>query len=166
MNQSITPIKTSSYSIIVKVFGRRVGHQTLKTKLLALWKPIEDLLLIDLGCDFYLIKLQNEENMFKAVHNGPWFILNYFLAVQKRKPKFIASNTQLTYTSIWFRLLELPTEFYDFEIRQLIGEKIGSMVKMDTCTSTTTSGRYARICIEVPIEIPLKTHIYIGTHRQ
>nr|XP_016436248.1 PREDICTED: uncharacterized protein LOC107762406 [Nicotiana tabacum] len=27
-------------------------------------------------------------------------------------------------------------------------------------------GRYARICIEVPLEKPLKTHVHIGTHKQ
>lgn len=37
------------YSIIVKVFGRKVGHLTLKQKLQELWKPSESLSLIDLG---------------------------------------------------------------------------------------------------------------------
>lgn len=56
------------YSVIIKVFGRKI---TLHTKLLALWNPTEDLPLIDLGSDFFLIKFQNEENMFKALHEAP-----------------------------------------------------------------------------------------------
>lgn len=37
---------------------------------------------------------------------------------------------------------------------------------VDTCTSSTTRGRYARICVEVPLDQPLKTHVYFGNHRQ
>lgn len=39
------------YSIIVKVFGRKMGHLALKQKLQTLWKPMESLSLIDLGND-------------------------------------------------------------------------------------------------------------------
>lgn len=51
--------------------------------------------------------------MLKAIHGGPWFILNHFLYVHKWEPKFIASATQLTYSAIWVRLPELPTENMD-----------------------------------------------------
>lgn len=71
------------FSVIVKVYGRKVGHQTLWAKLTALWKPTEELPLIDLGCDFYLVMFQKEENMLTALYNGPWFILNHFLSVRK-----------------------------------------------------------------------------------
>lgn len=47
-----------------------------------------------------------------------------------------------------------------------VGSKLGQLLKIDTCTSTTTRGRYARICIEVLLERPLKTHRNIGNHRQ
>lgn len=61
---------------------------------------------------------------------------------------------------------ELPTDFYDFKILQRVGSKIGSLRKIDTCTSATTRGKYARICIKVPLEKPLKTHVFIGNHQQ
>lgn len=71
-------------SVIVKVFGRKVGHQTLRTKLRSLWQPIENLPLIDLGLDFFLIKFQKEENMNN--HEGLWFIFNHFLSMRKWEP--------------------------------------------------------------------------------
>ncbi|XP_009802092.1 uncharacterized protein At4g02000-like [Nicotiana tabacum] len=135
-------------------------------KLMSLWKPTEALPLIDFGSDFFLIKFQREENMHKALHGGPWFILSHFLTVRGWEPKFKASSTQLTYSALWVRLPELPTEFYDLEIFGMIGSKLGRLLKIDTCTSSTTRGRYARIYIEVPLEKPLKTHLYIGNHRQ
>ncbi|XP_019250929.1 PREDICTED: uncharacterized protein LOC109229834 [Nicotiana attenuata] len=94
------------------------------------------------------------------------FILSHFLTIRRWEPKFKAFSTQLTYSAIWVRLPELPTEFYDLEILSRVGSKLGRLLKIDTCTSSTTRGRYARICIEVPLEKPLKTHLYLGNHRQ
>lgn len=77
-----------------------------------------------------------------------------------------ASNAQLTYSAVWIRLPELPTEVYDFDILQRVGSKIGTLLKIDTCTSATTRGRYACICIEVPLESPVKSYVFIDNHRQ
>uniref|UniRef100_A0A1U7WXE9 Uncharacterized protein LOC104228581 n=1 Tax=Nicotiana sylvestris TaxID=4096 RepID=A0A1U7WXE9_NICSY len=112
----------------IKVYGRKAGHLSLKQKLQTMWKPIESISLVDLGNEFFLIKYQKEENMNKALRNRPCFILNHFLS------------------------------FYDLEILQKVGNKLGKLLKIDTCTSTTSRGRYARICIEVPLEQPLKSH--------
>lgn len=49
------------YSVMVKLVGRRVGHQLLKEKLNNLWRPSEEIPLIDLGADFFLIKFKQEE---------------------------------------------------------------------------------------------------------
>ncbi|XP_019251424.1 PREDICTED: uncharacterized protein LOC109230374 [Nicotiana attenuata] len=153
------------YSIIVKVFGRKVSYLTLKQNLQQLWKPTEALALIDLGNDF-LIKYQKEESMTKSLHEGPWFVLGHFLSVRRYEPKFLVSSSKLTYTTIWSRLPELPTEFYDTQILQQVGNKLGKLLKIDTCTSSTLRGKYGRICIEVPLEQPLKSHVFIRNHRQ
>lgn len=138
----------------------------LKQKRFAQWKPIEEVPLIYLGSDFFLLKFQKEENMINALHDGPWFILNHFLSVRRWESKFLASKAQLTYSAIWIRLLELPTEFYDIEILQKLGSKVGKLLKIDACTSDTTRERYASLCIEVLLDKPLKFYIYIGTHKQ
>lgn len=88
-----------------------------------------------------------------------------FLYVRKWELKFIASATQLTYSAIWVRLPELPTEFYDQEILQKVGSNFGQLLKVDACTSTTTRERYVCICTEVHLEKTLKTHIHIGHHK-
>lgn len=77
---------------------------------------------------------------------------------------------RLHYTANILRPLSSCTritiEFYELEILNKIGSKLGQLLKVDTCTSSTTRGRYSRICIEVPLEKPPKTHIYIGNHKQ
>ncbi|KAH0776416.1 hypothetical protein KY290_007827 [Solanum tuberosum] len=67
-----------------------------------------------------------------------------------------ASEAIETKSAIWIRLLELPTEFYNQLIVLKIGRKLGKLVKMDVCTSEALRGRYARICVEVHIGVPVK----------
>lgn len=51
-------------------------------------------------------------------------------------------------------------------ILQKIGNLIGWLLKINTCTSDTLRGRYIRLCVEVPLEHSVKSHIYIGSHKQ
>lgn len=44
----------------------------------------EDLPVIGLGSNFFLIKFQKEENMNN--HEGLWFIFNHFLSMRKWEP--------------------------------------------------------------------------------
>ncbi|XP_019232190.1 PREDICTED: uncharacterized protein LOC109212916 [Nicotiana attenuata] len=104
------------YSIIIKVFKRKMPHHVLRSKLIELWKPSKQLIWIDLGWDFYIVKFSLEESMVKALHLGPWFISGNFLSVRKWEPKFVAQEATLTSTAIWIRLPQLPTEFYDQDI--------------------------------------------------
>lgn len=59
------------HSIIIKLFGKTIGHQLLKAKLQNLWRSSEPINLIDLGHAFFLIKFTHEENMLHALRDGP-----------------------------------------------------------------------------------------------
>ncbi|XP_009759259.2 uncharacterized protein [Nicotiana sylvestris] len=104
--------------------------------------------------------------MVKALHLGLWFISGNFLSVRKWEPKFVPQEATLTSTTIWIWLPQLPTEFYDQDILEKVGRKLGKLLKIDQCTSSTLRGRYARICIQVPLETPVETSIIIGDHKQ
>ncbi|KAH0683209.1 hypothetical protein KY290_021796 [Solanum tuberosum] len=86
--------------------------------------------------------------------------------MKRWQPNFVASEAIETYSSIWLRLPELPTEYYDHTILAKIGNKIGRLVETNVCTSATLRGRYARICVEVPLEKPVRSHIHIGNVKQ
>ncbi|KAH0633315.1 hypothetical protein KY284_036101 [Solanum tuberosum] len=68
------------------------------------------------------------------------------------------------HTAIWIRLPQLPIEFYGREILEKIRKKLGGLLKIDSCTSATLHGRYARICIQVSIGKPLQDDVQIGNH--
>lgn len=103
--------------------------------------------------------------MSTAIQKRPRFTNGAFLSVRKWHPNFVASTTTETYSAIRSRLPELLTE-YDHLILSKIDTKLGKLVKTDLCTSATLRGRYVRICIEVPLDTPVKNHIYIGSLNQ
>ncbi|XP_019257760.1 PREDICTED: uncharacterized protein LOC109235974 [Nicotiana attenuata] len=153
-------------SIIVKLVGKRMLHHYLKKKIQELWRPTEDFQLIDLGEAYYIIKFKRKENMDKAIQQGPWFINGHFLSITRWKPNFVATKEKVTNSAVWVRLPQLPTKFYDEKILEKIGNAIGRLLKIDVCTSTTLRGRYARLCVELPLEIPVQPFLYAGHHKQ
>lgn len=78
----------------------------------------------------------------------------------------MVTEARQTFAAVWVRLRQLPTEFYDREILQRIGGVIGRLSKVDACTSSSLRGRYGKLCIEIPMEEPVKKFIYIGIHKQ
>lgn len=47
-----------------------------------------------------------------------------------------------------------------------IGNVIGHLLRMDVCTQLPKRGQYARLCIQVLVDQPLTTSIYIGRYHQ
>lgn len=87
------------------------------------------------------------------------------MRVRQWESNFILEEASQMHTAIWLRLPQLATKFYDHSVLEKIGSKLGMMLKIDTCTSFTLRERYARACIQVPLGIPLKSHICIGHHK-
>lgn len=132
----------------------KIPHQLLRAKVAQLWKPIEPLILIDLGWDFFVVKFRLEKSMNKILIEGPWFVTGHFLSISRWEPNFVTVESKLSTTAIWIRLPQLPIEFYDKSILEQVGNMIGKLLKIDTCTSSTLCGRYVRICVRVLLDIP------------
>ncbi|XP_019261188.1 PREDICTED: uncharacterized protein LOC109239120 [Nicotiana attenuata] len=154
------------HSVIIKLLGKRIMHHYLRRRVQEQWRISENFPLIDLGADYYVAKFTNEEHLTKVLHHGPWFINGHFLSVQRWVPNFVASAANPLSTAIWVRLPHLPTEFYVGAILRKIGNTIGRLLKVDACTSTTLRGRHARLCVEIPLDQPVKSFIFIGSHKQ
>ncbi|KAH0734298.1 hypothetical protein KY285_010005 [Solanum tuberosum] len=154
------------FSVIIKLYGKKIAHNYLKGKLTDLWNPIEPLNLIDLGCEFYIAKFNKQESMNKAPHEVSWFVTGSFPSVRRWEPNFVLNESMEYHIAIWTRWPQLPTKFYDKEVLEKIGKKLGRLLKIDLSTSATLRGRYARICIQVSIGNPLQNEVQIGTHTQ
>lgn len=153
--------KPCVYSLIIKLPRKKLTHHYFKRKLISLWIPTEDLILIDLGHDYYTVKFHKEENINTVLHKGPWFINGFYLSIRKWHSNFVPSEVVETLSAIWIRLLKLPTEYYDHTILSRIGSKLGKLVKTDIFASPTLCGRYAHICNEVIVGVPVKPYIFM-----
>lgn len=92
--------KPWAFSLIIKLNGKKVTHDYLRTKLVNLWKPTESLTLIDLGYDYFTIKFIKEGNMLSVLHKGPWFVNEFYLSLRCWHPNFVPSEAQETFTSL------------------------------------------------------------------
>ena len=75
-------------ALIVEPFGRSIGFKYLDFKIRAIWKPKGDIQCIDLGLDYFLIRFKLQEDYWKVINKGPWFIGQQFLSVRQRTSSF------------------------------------------------------------------------------
>jgi hypothetical protein len=121
-----------------------------------------DMQCIDLGNDYFLIRFKMEEDYWKVVNGGPWFINQQFLTLRRWSPGFRPSEAKISTTAVWARLPELLIELYDMNILRRIGNQLGSLLKVDARTMDNERGRYARLCVQIDLEQPLIPRIRIG----
>lgn len=91
-------------ALIIKVYGCSVRYSFLLRKIHELWKPTEELSLIDLGSYFYLVNFTKDENYRTALDGGPLFISSRFLVIRRWQPCFQPSQTSFSYTALWIRV--------------------------------------------------------------
>nr|KJB36487.1 hypothetical protein B456_006G161900 [Gossypium raimondii] len=150
-------------ALIVKVFG---NYQFLNQKLVQLWNPLGIMKMIDLGCDFFVINFNTEEDYDNVFWGGPWLIGGKFITVRIWTPKFRASEAKLDKVAIWVQLIELQIEYYDSGILHKIGTSIGKLVKVDNYILVMERGKFARICVEINLDKPLVKEIFMEARKQ
>lgn len=69
-----------------KSLGRSFGFQYFDKKIREIWNPRGNLSIIDLGRDFFIAKFEDEQDFFKILSRGPWFVNSHFLTVRLWKP--------------------------------------------------------------------------------
>lgn len=118
-------------ALIVKVFGRPVGFTFLQSRLLALWKPMGMIDIMDLGKEFFLVRFYSEEDHDAVLDKGPWFIGGNLLPIRLWEPNFKPSTTTVSSIAMWIRLNELPIEYYEANTLKRIGSAIGNVLRID-----------------------------------
>ncbi|CAI0532264.1 unnamed protein product [Linum tenue] len=86
---------------------------------------------------------------------GPWLLGDTYLTVHRWFKGFNPWKSVITSTMIWAQLPELPIEFINKEAVMRIAEQIGKPVRVDRVTELGARGKYARVCVEVDLTLPL-----------
>ncbi|KAJ7964336.1 Zinc ion binding nucleic acid binding protein [Quillaja saponaria] len=90
---------------------------------------------------------------------GPWMIMGHYRTVRKWRPNFRPKMDTIKSTAVWLRLLGFPLEFYDEHILLTIVNTIGKAIKVGANTKLMTKARFAKICVELDLNKPLKPKI-------
>ncbi|PHU29849.1 hypothetical protein BC332_01942 [Capsicum chinense] len=107
-----------------------------------MWKLKEAFPLIDLGLDYFTVKLSVIESQQQILQDDPWFVVGAYVSARVWEPNFILKQSTIESTAIWIRLRQLPTEYYDGSILERVGRKVGKLHKVDSCTSSTLRGKF------------------------
>ncbi|CAI0559187.1 unnamed protein product [Linum tenue] len=59
---------------------------------------------MDLDHDCFLVKLDNEQDYFKALTDGPWTIFDHYILVQQWSPRFKTSDPLPKKMIVWVQL--------------------------------------------------------------
>ncbi|GAA0169103.1 hypothetical protein LIER_23656 [Lithospermum erythrorhizon] len=151
-------------SVIVKCYGKTLGMMYFSHKIKQIWPAKGTFNIVDLGDDYFIVKFSLEEDFLKALHEGPWFANGFFLSVRLREPNFNPKTAVTQSAAIWLRIPCLPVEYYDANILKDVGNHHGTLLRIDTKTTNSGRGRFARLCIQLDLGKPVTTSVIIDTH--
>ncbi|PRQ45579.1 putative transcription factor interactor and regulator CCHC(Zn) family [Rosa chinensis] len=99
--------------------------------------------------------------MNNALCGGPWILAGQTLVVQKWRPDFDPMNEHIGKMALWVRILGLPVKYFkDYAVAK-IGKVLGDVVKVDKLTIGQARGKFARVCIEIDLNKPLRPYVEV-----
>jgi hypothetical protein len=116
--------------------------------------------IVDVSNDFFMVKFDVREDREKVIGEGPWMIFDHYLAVRAWTPDFDPEEVSIDRTSVWVRIPGLGMEYYDESVLLALGTAIGKPVKVDFRTIDASRERFARICIEIDLNLPVVGQIW------
>ncbi|XP_028085909.1 uncharacterized protein LOC114286879 [Camellia sinensis] len=153
-------------ALIVKLLGKSVSFPFMCDRLQQMWGAMGDVKVVDLGSDFFLVRLSNRDDYDHVLFDGPWVIAGHYLSIRKWRPEFRPSEASISTIAAWVRLPEIPIEYFDEEILKKVGNIIGRTIKVDLNTILVKRGKFARLCVEIDLRKPLRSRVLIGSRWQ
>lgn len=97
-----------------------------------MWKPREELDILNLGHDFFLIKFDHQADLDIVLIEGPWIIQDHYLTMQRWQSDFILAQAIVSSTLAWIRLPGLSMVYYDNNALRAIAYCIGTLAKINS----------------------------------
>lgn len=142
-------------ALIVKLFGKSISFRVLEQRVRALWNLQQGFELTDLEEGYFIVRFYSRDDYLHVLEGGPWVIFGHYLTVKCWRPLFRPSTDCITSTLVWVRFPGILSELLDEEILSSIGDMVGRTVKVDPLSLTGLRSKFARVCVEVDLVIPL-----------
>lgn len=147
--------RSMKHAVVIKLLGRRIRYETLKSKLSHLWPSAGAYKLIDCAGDCYIVKFSNPQDYHTALFGGPWVIFGHYLSVQPWTRDFSPLAHSISSVIAWIRLPLLPVRYYQKQVIRAVGQALGKVVRIDYNTEAGHRGRFARLAVVVDLGLPL-----------
>ncbi|KAH7836860.1 hypothetical protein Vadar_006602 [Vaccinium darrowii] len=110
---------------------------------------------------FVVLKFDMNSNRANVLSNGPWIINDQYITVRAWEPRFKPDEAEEITTAVWIQFPNFPLEYCYEKNMFRIAKRLGRPIKADSTTVETKRGRYARVCVEVNLNKPLKSRVLI-----
>ena len=154
-------IKLWQATVVMKLLGHMIGYKALASRLETLWPNIGGFSIIDLDNGYYLVRFCSKNAVEFVRTQGPWVTLGHYLTVQQWTPHFDCFNEKIDKIVAWIRLLGMPLHYYHKQIIRMLGHVVGKVIKIDYNTEQATRGKFSRIAVEVYLDRPLVSQIWL-----
>ncbi|MCH79387.1 hypothetical protein A2U01_0000136 [Trifolium medium] len=151
-------------AIVVKLLGKTLGYNTMKERLQKIWKLQGGFEIMNNDNGFYMVKFDHAADKEKVITGGPWLIYDRCLAVSHWSPEFASPNAKIERTVVWVRFPGLNLVYYDESFLMAMASAIGRPIKVDINTLNVERGRFARVCVEVDLTVPVVGKIWVNGH--
>ena len=61
--------------------GKQLGYRALQTSLAGIWRPSGNVVLIEIGYRYFIMKFDVLKDYHHALMDGPWFVGDQYLHV-------------------------------------------------------------------------------------
>lgn len=119
-----------------------------------------------MGFGFLIVKFHEKEDRHWVLREDPWFVNQRFLAIRMWEPYFSPAKATFSSVAVWMRLPSLPKEFYNPVLIKRAINQIGPLLRVDEFTASGTRSQFARFCVQIDLEVPISSCIWIGKWKQ
>ncbi|KAL8158474.1 hypothetical protein V2J09_000011 [Rumex salicifolius] len=152
------------WTVVTKLLGQPINFQTMERKLRELWHFSPRMQLLDVSHGCILARFGSEQEFNEALTKGPWTVFGHCLAVRAWTATFHPS-APIDTTPTWVRIHDLPIQYYEERVLSIRASGICRPLKVDPKTLHSNRGRFARLCVEVDLNKPLRGTVLVNGNR-
>ncbi|KAJ4837111.1 hypothetical protein Tsubulata_038095 [Turnera subulata] len=126
-----------------------------------LWKPTGSYQIIDLVNNYFVARFANDVDYENVLLNGPWVVYGHAIYVQPWTDNFRPSTDTIKHVVVWVQFPDYPLGRYHSRILRTLGNLVGRTVKIDSNTTQSKRGKFAKVAVAVDLSKPLKDAVYL-----
>ncbi|XP_039128993.1 uncharacterized protein LOC120265170 [Dioscorea cayenensis subsp. rotundata] len=148
-------------ALYAKFLGKSLPLDQAKLALDDAWKGLGSFTISDLPNGFYFIHCENLEMQAKLLWDGPWTIDGRIPQLSEWHESFQPTFEKLSTMAVWIQLHHVPIELWYGDLLENIASHFGKVLKIDDHTLNLSRSKYARVCVEIDLKLPLQKGTWV-----